>query len=1623
MSQQTATQPNKLKGPTTETAVSSPEMFYDNFIAMCNRHTKSHNELLRQLTVLSSNTTHSVNLRKQLLGIPTVKTSLAPSFSDLYNTRMKVDLDYPDMITYNKETGASAKINLQAPTKDRTRVHSILYQAYLATARLCGSETYQFADRVDFIGRSLLELFGITYNCYSANMARAYLRQVSFNTRKKIVALVLSRCSQNNEHEYTEINTTDARQIYNRAMLDDSVERVSKYNEDEEGGRMAKKRKKNDGSDQSPCFGSEPINIGESIHTITPPPKLKPTRTFVSGFSGNKRGCQDNDLSSPEDETSAGDHTSQKDGATNASFSDSKSTYYSQEESSENTNRSDSDNEISCSEDESSMLSWSEAKDEDDDSNYRQYETSVKKQADEQKEHTVNFIHDPTYENSTTQQQNKASGSFISKQKITTQIYTEMDRAFVRRLCDLRSRQTGTQSWHVDTLFSAGTTIGNSKEQRPTSRRRGARTDSGIAHIVLRSETPGHANPHAIAIYDAFSDEWINNLLWSLSTSAFVPGTAGRSNSFVRIATLDTVGSTYFQVGRHFYPSDPANETEVALLDIVNKFLLFQNQHMAHHLQADGNLRLVQSQVYTEGVNTIQVVVEQIGRNSGYGKHSDYGLLLNTGGVLGGSGYMPPQTGRLPYRQEMQTVTIVLSTLQDRSTTTHELKFVEGGRSSRIIGALKTSGNCMHVQLHGTQEFEHMITSLGKKYNNPNDLRVVLSCRRTQPLTIDKLQEAYRNTVKPECIIPASRYQLVDIFQKTTWLMSNRTFCPRRQPQPRQLTKQQPEPPAEITAGLKIVRSPLTTHSKHGQSRAKHNDCFENCPRDHDRMKTIHRNTLKRVGYASASWKFLLRGDVTNQLLREEKIFYTARFLDKDGKNLSALFHPFKEPGQSPRLLLPLCRVAKTEVVAYGNLVHNNRSSPATSGDPTTTNVILLSKPYKNDILSLRSVAKSLASFVTGDRQSEGRGDKIPPIRICGSGGSPRKNDAFTMDLGKMNKEDTEYIAASPQEISKSKQNMTMMELSARRAIVAVFVDEKKFSPFLSDILENVVRDDDDMTDRESCIFLGYFYFTSFECRALSRQEMLDHMTYVNEHTASLPSSKRSAFLQYSRFREEPHFTFTLTPLFDSHKTLADMRETSANGGLREVMVDTTNRTFASVDVADPDSISFIDEYFRHRHQCNKTSPGTVEPVIGDAIGSQVSSLFDMIWHIARVAIATSHRYLCRHVFTEAGKTYTSPLDEGVGLTSIYRAHPLPHPIRTYDVMALFFRGCAIKEGLIDDKQPFERIHGGAINDDIFFMAVLNRLTGRPGVYCDFRRHRNELGKSPLPLISEVDEFLEYASQNDRWRQLFSTQHFGALPADIIRHWSVFSGVVGDLAETCGEILVQIENGIRREKCVSKLAQYLEDVTERNRLHLQSRSQCPAKYAFVAHQVICDLEEVFAMPFGPVDAESIVVGTGGVQGLKACRDILATAVPSGVNREDTAEPIERLQAMLLAFLGGKSTRSFEMRKMLGCGLDSEGTVCVALNGRPFGLQDVEHFLCKLYIGITKTFSSRSSSKSPDTSKSGLHPIDFGDYDCAWDDSNVCIILRDAVDTFDKCRESKEFPITPDIFLVKGEKLN
>jgi hypothetical protein len=443
--------------------------------------------------------------------------------------------------------------------------------------------------------------------------------------------------------------------------------------------------------------------------------------------------------------------------------------------------------------------------------------------------------------------------------------------------------------------------------------------------------------------------------------------------------------------------------------------------------------------------------------------------------------------------------------------------------------------------------------------------------------------------------------------------------------------------------------------------------------------------------------------------------------------------------------------------------------------------------------------------------------------------------------------------------------------------------------------------------------------------------------------------------------------------------------------------------------------------------------------------GTHINNAASITTHLACLMAAGCYRLLHKNIDTRDQNSqvkFSGPIPRcpNVPLSSIYRVHPMPLPIRTYDIMPLLLRSCAVQLGVITSMSS--NLVRQDIHPSLFFMSILNRLTGRPGIYAAFREYIGSTTTSPyIPLPNEIDVFLQYLNDTDAHKLLFSHQHKMAIPIDIQRKPIVFDATVRHLSNTYASCLSTL-TALRtdRSSCVDELCAMLDRTFKEVKTHMNQRHEDCSKTKFLSHQIICDLEEIYDSPFGFATTPTVVAGVGSEAGATMLGPIVHQQInlsnPTDeandlINtKKETSQRVvfnKRLDFLLDTLTSSMNDATSEhhiaIRHCMGCRIDTEGRIVVKLNGRVVNSVDAEHALCKLYIGASKTISSRSTSQTPKTSIPGMYPLDI----CHTNIPNpFCLdeirqIANEVLDGFASAVHQGAIRCTPEIFLLPKEE--
>ncbi len=226
---------------------------------------------------------------------------------------------------------------------------------------------------------------------------------------------------------------------------------------------------------------------------------------------------------------------------------------------------------------------------------------------------------------------------------------------------------------------------------------------------------------------------------------------------------------------------------------------------------------------------------------------------------------------------------------------------------------------------------------------------------------------------------------------------------------------------------------------------------------------------------------------------------------------------------------------------------------------------------------------------------------------------------------------------------------------------------------------------------------------------------------------------------------------------------------------------------------------SLVSNYISENHEFFCMQGGNIESALDSNPanwkqdkGTRIHDLEDVLHHLLNLSLVGAVRYTRKTlVQCDEQRSYRcGPIMPPYKLAMIYRLHPMPFPIRSYDVMPLTLRSCAIHLGIIDTRSPTSR-PSTTLRADLLFMAILNRFTGRPKVYSLYKEHAtvNDTCKCIIPDPSEVDGFINFIEVHDLHPYLFNQQHGDAIPRDIKVFPNVFRKFISSVGQKIDDLL------------------------------------------------------------------------------------------------------------------------------------------------------------------------------------------------------------------------------------------
>ena len=207
--------------------------------------------------------------------------------------------------------------------------------------------------------------------------------------------------------------------------------------------------------------------------------------------------------------------------------------------------------------------------------------------------------------------------------------------------------------------------------------------------------------------------------------------------------------------------------------------------------------------------------------------------------------------------------------------------------------------------------------------------------------------------------------------------------------------------------------------------------------------------------------------------------------------------------------------------------------------------------------------------------------------------------------------------------------------------------------------------------------------------------------------------------------------------------------------------------------------------------------------------------------------------------------------------------------------------------------------------------------------------------------------------------QWLSKQHFESIPKHIRKSHACFSSFLTAMSNGREQLQaacrVLMENK-SREQSVKKFHSFLKQ---------WAGNSSKGNLMFMAHQVISDLENLFGLLFGSVVSSSVVGGHAGTLG--------HTMVNWQLEKEDKRSFAETLDD-IVEYMNEEGNFTDEILFVGGYQRQDDGRVENVVNGLLFSAVDAEHFLCKAWIHVKKTFNHYRNSSRPIPLMPHSHPV-------------------------------------------------
>jgi hypothetical protein len=1075
-----------------------------------------------------------------------------------------------------------------------------------------------------------------------------------------------------------------------------------------------------------------------------------------------------------------------------------------------------------------------------------------------------------------------------------------------------------------------------------------------------------------VALRNAIAEDKVSELLEALDEWRFLkPGGSSSKARLLRISSVDP--DHVFLLGgknQEAYQAVKSSPMETELLDMANEIVGVLRESLVEEADSLGKREPILPEF-----DLIQILVSVPGGAS-YDLHNDLSKLLSN------CNDRSRQTGLDFGVMEFLTVTLVLSSHDGMTSLV-----VQEARSRETLAEIPIGRNTIHLQLHGIQQFLHKVEvhtrALPPGVDDPG-YRVVFSFRYTGPFqrTREERIQRLREAGIADLSYVRRDYRYVKALTKRpTGIQREDSVVGGK-------------PAAEnVRQHLDFNRKIGTIDLQRLPGRVgKHR--WQSVPRE-EVAKGERQSTSVLVGNSFAPHVLFQSTLFMNEFMKRRMF---VRVLDDKGACVSRVGPLFRN-GTNPTdetILRPGELMAASEVNSMFNLPTSDHRH-CTWGDHP--HAVFMKLVLRNDTKGVPAEIRR----VMENRRREGFwfGGVGGGGTVSGASGGFDFNSTEPLD---------ETLAGHiprPQDFTGKNGKMTDAFRKWRFLVAFIMLDKDEHE----DAIAAAGLEHEDQV----ALYLGPYWI--YEQKML-REEQSEVDTAMEE--LGLTDVERG----YAAFREEAHVRWLVKPIpcaSDPGFTFIDREGEPTDTSWRAVNVCLSDRRTIGVEVENDGiqeavtrgvRLAHVAKNFFDKKHYNEFLAEDVDGVMpyekeAPLKGGTKTAPEDMVVALMHVSGAGALRALKKNI-DKKGRAGVLTIDQYMALGETLRTTALPMPIRTYDLTVLFLVGATGNEYRKRTRQYLSDPVNRTEVEDIYFGAMALRLTGRVlpfSEFCQWMRDTCHDARKGwfLPTRNDCEQLCEFiqltgrrSGKVPRATDWTSKQCEASLPNDALSVVSLCrllrllrDSIPGLVEETL----------LTTEKEASGAGKEGDDPRSRavevtaTLLHkLANDGWCYEKARFLAHLILADCEEVMQEPAGEVLVA--VPGYGGTEGIKAVRNHFADLEkpPAWAERRKRTRGRKRKRTGVVGATDvlhdddettAKNTvidlTTDEIRKqvdnkllVMGLHRDEQNDVTVILTGRPLGLVDGEHGLCKNYGLLIQKHGSRMCTVSL-FARPHLHP--------------------------------------------------